>query len=65
MSISATGETLVTDAGGPSYGLLVDAEVFARQAARILELDPDPDGRRDARVFILAAQRIRARRIAA
>ena len=45
--------------------LLIEAEAHARQAARIIELDPDPDARRDARILIMAAQRLRARRMAA
>ena len=45
--------------------LLIEAEAHARQAARIVELDPDPDARRDARILIMAAQRLRARRLAA
>lgn len=43
---------------------LIDAEAHARQAARLVELDPDPDAQREARVLILAAQRIRDRRLA-
>lgn len=62
---SPTAEPLVTLAGGPSLALLVTAEECARTAARIVELDPDPDARREARVLILAAQRLRARRLAA
>ena len=45
--------------------LLIEAEAHARQAARIIELDPNPDARREARILILAAQRLRARRLAA
>jgi hypothetical protein len=56
---------LVTLTGGPSVALLIEAEAHVRQALRIVELDPDPDARREARVLDLAAARIRARRWAA
>lgn len=55
----------IATTGGPSIELLIEAEAHARQAARIVELDPDPDARREARVLVMAAQRLRARRLAA
>lgn len=42
---------------------LIEAEAHARQAARLVELLIDEDARRDARLLILAAQRLRARRL--
>jgi hypothetical protein len=63
--MTSSSEPIVTLAGGPSYALLITAESCARRAARIVELDPDPDARREASILILAAQRIRARRLAA
>ena len=41
---------------------LIDAEAYARSAARLIELDPNPDAQREARILYLAASRIRARR---
>jgi hypothetical protein len=55
---------LVTLTGGPSVSLLIEAEAHVRQALRIVELDPDPDARREAKILDLAAARIRARRAA-
>jgi hypothetical protein len=42
---------------------LIEAEAHARQAARLVELAPDADARRDARILYRAAMRIRARRL--
>ena len=44
---------------------LIEAEAHARQAARLIEIDPDPDAQREAAIVFRVAQWIRARRLAA
>ena len=43
--------------------MLIEAEAYARQAARIIELDPAPDAQREAVIVFRVAQRLRARRM--
>jgi hypothetical protein len=55
--VTATGELSITT--------LIRVEAHIKQALRLLELDVDPDARREAKILDLAAARIRARRWAA
>lgn len=59
-----TNDSPTTEAG-VTVRYQIEAEAHARQAARLVELDPEPDAQREARILYLAAQRIRARRLAA
>jgi hypothetical protein len=43
---------------------LLEAEAHARQAARLIELDPDPDAQREAAIVYRVAQQLRSRRVA-
>lgn len=42
---------------------LIEAEAHVRVAGRLVELDPDPDAQREAKLLFLIAQRLRARRV--
>lgn len=44
--------------------MLIEAEAHARQAARWIELDPDPEAQREAAIVYRVASRLRARRSA-
>ncbi len=54
-----------TATSGAAMTYYIDAEAHARAAARLVELDPDLDAQREARILYLAAQRIRSRRLGA
>lgn len=52
-----------TAPGGPTMHYIIEAEAHARAAGRLVELDPDPEAQREARILFLAAARLRARRV--